>query len=84
MLDHRPKDIEEAENSGVSLDISGHTHNGQVFSGGLITKFMYINNYGLYKRNDFYSIVSSGYSTWGPPIRIGTKSEIVVINVKFR
>ena len=84
LLDHRPKGIEEAESSGVSLDISGHTHNGQVFPGALITKFMFVNNYGLYKNNDFYSIVSSGYSTWGPPIRIGTKSEIVVINVKFR
>lgn len=84
LLDHRPKDIEEAENSGVSLDISGHTHNGQIFPSTLITKYMYVNDYGLYKKNDFISIVSSGYSTWGPPIRIGTKSEIVVIDVKFR
>ncbi|MDF2885357.1 MAG: putative phosphohydrolase, partial [Clostridiaceae bacterium] len=48
-----------------------------------ITKLVYEDDYGYLKKGDFNLIVSSGYGTWGPPIRIGTKGEIVNIKVNF-
>lgn len=86
LLDHQPKDLTEPAKLGVDLMISGHTHAGQIFPINLIEKLMYKNVYGLYqnKDNNFTSIVSSGYGFWGPPIRLMTRSEIVVIDVVFK
>ncbi|WP_243128226.1 metallophosphoesterase [Clostridium chromiireducens] len=83
VLNHRPEDLEEAEMEGVDLQLSGHTHRGQVFPGNLITKQIYEKDYGYLNKGNFNLIVSSGYGTWGPPIRVGTQSEIVNIKVKF-
>lgn len=85
LLDHQPQDLNEPANLGVDLMISGHTHAGQVFPINLIEKLMYKNVYGIYQNIEqhFTSIVSSGYGFWGPPIRIMTRSEIVVIDVTF-
>lgn len=84
VLDHRPDRIEEAEAENTDLQLSGHTHNGQMFPGNLITNFIYEDSYGYLNKCDFNLIVSSGYGTWGPPIRIGSKSEIVNITVNFK
>lgn len=84
VLNHRPEGLEESEAEGVDLQLSGHTHNGQVFPGNLITKHVYEKDYGYLNRGNFNLIVSSGYGTWGPPIRIGTKSEIVNITLNFK
>ncbi|WP_449539775.1 metallophosphoesterase [Ferdinandcohnia sp. Marseille-Q9671] len=83
MLDHQPNELSEAKENGVDLVLSGHTHRGQVFPGNLITDMLYENDWGLLKSEDFYSIVSSGFGTWGPPLRLGTRSEVVIINVTF-
>jgi len=83
VLNHRPDDLKEAEEEGVDLQLSGHTHRGQIFPGNLITRQVYEKDYGYLKRDNFNLIVSSGYGTWGPPIRVGTESEIVNIKVKF-
>ena len=85
LLDHQPHDLDEPANLGVDLMISGHTHAGQVFPINLIEKLIYKNNYGIYKntKQHFTSIVSSGFGFWGPPIRLMTRSEIVVIDVTF-
>ena len=85
LLDHQPHDLDELANLGVDLMISGHTHAGQVFPINLIEKLIYKNNYGIYKntKQHFTSIVSSGFGFWGPPIRLMTRSEIVVIDVTF-
>ena len=85
LLDHQPHDLDEPANLGVDLMISGHTHAGQVFPINLIEKLIYKNNYGIYKntKQHFTSIVSSGFGFWGPPIRLMTHSEIVVIDVTF-
>jgi predicted MPP superfamily phosphohydrolase len=83
VLNHRPEDLEEAEIENVDLQLSGHTHKGQIFPGNLITNYLYENDYGYSRKDDFNLIVSSGYGTWGPPMRIGTKSEIVNIKVNF-
>lgn len=85
LLDHQPHDLDKPANLGVDLMISGHTHAGQVFPINLIEKLIYKNNYGIYKntKQHFTSIVSSGFGFWGPPIRLMTRSEIVVIDVTF-
>ena len=82
LLDHQPFNLAEAENEGVDLQLSGHTHNGQFWPGSLIVKWMYELPYGYKKKGDTHYYVSSGIGLWGPKIRIGTKSEIVVINLK--
>ncbi|MEH7234992.1 metallophosphoesterase [Bacillus sp. JJ1562] len=84
MLDHQPNELDDAAANGIDLILSGHTHRGQVFPGNLITGMLYENDYGLLKKGDMHSIVSSGFSTWGPPLRLGTRSEVVIINVEFK
>lgn len=79
VLDHQPSNIEEYKHADLIL--SGHTHQGQVFPFSLITKKVFIVDYGYYQNNGIQIIVTSGVGTWGPPIRIGTKSEIVEITV---
>lgn len=84
MMDHQPVDYSEAEKSGVDLMVSGHTHKGQFFPGNIFTHIMYKIDWGCLKENNFNAIVTSGFGTWGPPIRIGTNSEIVKIVIHFR
>ncbi len=82
LLDHTPVDIYEAESLGVNLQLSGHTHKGQMFPFGLLTERYFAFDYGQLTKDDYNLIVSSGASTWGPPVRIGTKSEVVRIEIK--
>lgn len=84
VLNHRPEQLEEAESAKVDLQLSGHTHKGQLFPGNLITSYLNEKDYGYLKKDKFNLIVSSGYGTWGPPMRIGSKSEIVNIKINFK
>ncbi|HEY2420832.1 MAG TPA: metallophosphoesterase [Neobacillus sp.] len=80
VMDHQPSNI--SEYSGiVDLILSGHTHKGQIFPASLITKAIYEVDYGYYQKEQDSPqvIVTSGIGTWGPPMRIGTDSEIVEI-----
>ena len=81
VLDHQPSNIDEYKY--VDLILSGHTHQGQVFPFNLLTKKAFTVDYGYYQDNGIQVIVTSGAGTWGPPIRIGTKSEIVEITVNY-
>ncbi len=83
LMDHQPFNLEEAEQSGVDFQISGHTHNGQFFPGNLFVKKMYEMGYGYLKKGATHYYVSSGLGIWGPQYRIGTESEVVVINLKY-
>ena len=83
VLNHRPEDLEEAKAENVDLQLSGHTHKGQVFPGNFVTSYLNEKDYGHLIKGNFNLIVSSGYGTWGPPMRIGSKSEIVNIRVNF-
>ena len=83
LLDHQPYEYDEAEQAGVDLVVSGHTHRGQVMPGNLITNRLFENDWGYLKKGQLHTIVSSGYGFWGPPIRIGTQSEIVQIHINF-
>ena len=81
LLSHQIHDHSIYENKNLDLVLSGHTHNGQLFPFNFIVNKVYDIGYGLQKRGDAYFYVSSGTWIWGPPMRIGTKSEIVVINI---
>ncbi len=84
LLDHQPFDLKSlAESNKIDLQISGHTHNGQLWPFTYIVKMIYELPFGYLKINNTHFYVSSGYGTWGPPIRIGNRPEIVLINVKF-
>jgi predicted MPP superfamily phosphohydrolase len=80
LLKHSPFDLEVAKEEGISLQLSGHTHQGQVFLFRLITSRVYHGyDYGLKRFGDLLVYISSGAGTWGPPMRLDTKPEIVVI-----
>ncbi len=83
VLDHQPRELQELADAGVDLDLSGHTHDGQMFPGNLITKFYWENPCGLLEKDGMYSVVTSGVGLWGPNMRVGTDSEVVEIRVKF-
>ena len=83
MLDHQPSAIEEAKECGVDLLLCGHTHRGQLFPINIITKAINIIDYGQMTDERFNAVVSCGVGTWGPPMRIGSRSEITNIEVTF-
>lgn len=83
MLDHKPSDINEISDYNIDLLLCGHTHRGQMFPGSLITNRIFLVDYGYLKVKNTNVIVSSGVGTWGPRIRIGSKSEIVNIKLEY-
>jgi len=83
LLDHQPYNLERSEEAGVDLHLSGHTHDGQFFPISLITNAVYEVSYGYKLKGKTHVYVTSGLGLWGPPIRLGTKSEFVVINMKW-
>lgn len=83
LLDHQPLETEASEAVGVDLQVSGHTHNGQIWPFSLLTCSLFRVSYGYQRFGDFHLYVSSGLGLWGPPLRIGTKSELVVLNLTF-
>lgn len=83
LLDHTPFNLNQAQLSGIDLQLSGHTHHGQIWPANLITSMIYELSWGYMKKGSTHYYVSSGAGTWGPPVRTGSSSEIVNIKVKF-
>lgn len=83
LLDHQPFHLDESENLGVDLQLSGHTHNGQMWPLNFITAKIYELSYGYLQKGNSHFIVSSGYGLWGPRVRSGSRSELLLINVTF-
>jgi len=83
LMDHQPFNLQDHASSGIDLQLSGHTHHGQIWPLNYITSAIYevSRGYKQIGRSHFY--VSNGYGTWGPPIRLGNRPEIVEITVKF-
>jgi predicted MPP superfamily phosphohydrolase len=82
LLDHNPAKMEDAVKNGINLQLSGHTHDGQIFPISLIVRRMYAIAHGYGKSGKTNIYVSSGLGLWAAPIRIGTRSEIVRITLK--
>ena len=80
LLSHAPHALEIAEQAGISLQLSGHTHRGQVFPFSWFTKRIFGPfTYGLARLRNLIVYTTSGVGTWGPPLRFGTNPEIVLI-----
>lgn len=83
MLDHQPVDLKVNNALGCDLQLSGHTHGGQIFPVGLISDILGFGemNYGYRQLNHMQVIVSSGIGGWGYPLRTGSHSEYVIIDI---
>ena len=77
LLDHQPFGLEEAVEAGVSLQLSGHTHHGQLWPLGSITARVYEIDWGHLRKGATHIYVSCGVGTWGPPLRTSCRPEIV-------
>lgn len=83
LLDHTPFKLEQAQQNGIDLQLSGHTHHGQIWPANIVTNFIYEVSWGYKKKANTHYYVSSGAGTWGPPVRTGSSSEIVNIKIRF-
>lgn len=82
LIKHVPVHMDVADDAGINLQLSGHTHSGQVWPISLIVRRVYKEfAYGMHPFGDMSVITTSGAGTWGPPQRIGTNSEIVLITL---
>ncbi|MFA5258218.1 MAG: metallophosphoesterase [Opitutales bacterium] len=82
LLAHQPDKLDIPERAGVSLQLSGHTHGGQFWPWNLIVSRMYGPfAYGLGRKSNMQVFTSNGAGTWGPPMRVGTRSEIVILTL---
>lgn len=83
LLDHQPNRLNEIAMHKVDLSLHGHTHNGQIWPYSLLLHFVYECPYGYYRKGNTQFFISSGVGCAGPPYRIGTHSEIVVLHIHF-
>jgi len=83
LMDHQPFGLEEAASHGVDLQLSGHTHHGQLWPFNYITSAIYEVSWGYLQKGSTHYYVSSGVGTWGPPVRTGNRPEIVEITLTF-
>ena len=83
LLDHQPLRLEEAAQNGIDLQISGHTHAGQLFPLNLINQLVWKVYWGYSRKGRTQYYVSCGAGTWGPPVRTGSYPEIVQIRLTF-
>ena len=84
LLDHIPDRLDDAARAGVDMQLSGHTHNGQLFPMNLIAGRVYELSWGHLVKNRTHYFVTSGVQLWGPPVRTAGVSEIMLIDVAFR
>jgi uncharacterized protein len=81
LLAHQPKAVLEAAEHGVDLQLSGHTHGGQIWPFGLLVMLQQPYVAGLHRHGDTFIYVSSGTGYWGPPMRLGTRAELTRITL---
>jgi predicted MPP superfamily phosphohydrolase len=83
LLAHQPRSIFAAERAGYNLQISGHTHGGQYFPGNFLASLIQPYTVGLHQHGNSMIYVSQGTGYWGPPMRVSTRSEITLFELKF-
>ena len=81
LLDHRPTQIEQHQALPIDLQVSGHTHNGQIFPANLIVQAINRIGYGYEQIGQGHYLVSSGYGFWHLPLRLGSQSEVWIIDL---
>ena len=83
VLDHQPAALDEAREAGAALELSGHTHYGQLWPFNFVVERRYVNPLGLLTMGNFHSIVSAGTGTWGPPLRNTGRAQVLLVTVHF-
>ncbi|MCK5343258.1 MAG: metallophosphoesterase [Candidatus Heimdallarchaeota archaeon] len=83
LLDHQPFKLQQAELNGIDLQLSGHTHHGQLWPFNYIAKMVFELSWGYEQKGNTHYYISSGVGGWGPPIRTVNRPEIISINLKF-
>lgn len=83
LMDHQPYYPERAAELGIDLQLSGHTHHGQLWPLNYITSAIFTVSRGYKKLEDTHVYVSNGIGTWGPPVRTGSRPEIVQLRITF-
>ncbi len=83
LMDHQPFYLEKAAALGVDMQVSGHTHHGQMWPLNYITRAMYTVSHGYENIDGMHAYVSNGIGTWGPPVRLGNRPEIVHLRLWF-
>jgi uncharacterized protein len=83
LLDHQPLRLEEAAQNGIDLQVSGHTHAGQLFPLNLINQLVWEVYWGYTRKGNTHYYVSCGVGTWGSPVRTGSYPEIVEVRLTF-
>lgn len=83
LLDHQPLELEKAAKDGIDLELSGHTHGGQIWPSRLISELFHSNElvYGRKSIDNYQVVVSSGIGAWSYPFKLGSKAEIVQIQL---
>lgn len=84
VLEHEPIEFKDLKDHGADLAMCGHTHAGQMFPGNMIVPFFNENAYGYKLIDGLDTVVTSGVGYYGPPMRIGTDSEIMVLHLSFQ
>jgi len=83
LLFHAPRNIALAKKVGIDLQLSGHTHDGQMFPYNFLIKWAHQGyGYGFFREGDFSLVVNGGAGTWGPPLRTSARAEIVKMILK--
>lgn len=84
LVEHQPIQLSQIDEKEIDIVFCGHTHHGQIWPGNIATDIIFEQSHGYRKWNHSHIVVSSGLSLWGPPIRIGTKSDMIVFKVSGR
>lgn len=84
LLDHRPTSVERHARLPIDIQVSGHVHNGQIFPANLIVRAIYHIHYGYKQMGNGHFFVTSGYGFWGIPLRLGSQSEVMIIEVSSK
>jgi uncharacterized protein len=84
LMDHQPTKFQQAADAGVDLLLCGHTHRGQFAPNHLFTRRLFELDWGYMMKDAMHVIVSSGFGSWGPPIRIASRSEIIQITLRLK
>jgi len=82
LMSHRPVNLKKISTAGIDLVLSGHTHWGQIFPFNYIVGLFFEYISGLHKQDNTYLYVTSGTGTWGPRMRFGSASEIVLVEIR--
>ena len=83
VLSHEPDELQKTADAGADIDFSGHTHDGQLFPGKLTIGLFWENPCGMIKKDNMYSIVTSGVGVYGTFMRVGTDAEICSVDIDF-